>query len=74
MPFRSARYQGTFTPTELHILQMAFNRCCELLDRCPTTHEGREDLARIIIQTFESGKNSPEEIAAVAAKMELLKE
>ncbi len=73
MPFRGTRYQGTFTPAELQILQDAYNKCCAFLDRCPTTHEDRDTLARMIIRTFESGEHDPEQVAAITAKMELLR-
>lgn len=67
MPFRSSQYQGTFTPSDLQVLQAAYNRCCALLERCPTTHEDKDYVARNIIRIFEAGESDPEKIAMIAA-------
>ncbi|WP_139974226.1 MULTISPECIES: hypothetical protein [Brucella/Ochrobactrum group] len=71
MPFRGNKYQGTYAPHDLQALQAAYNRCCALLDRCPTTHADKEMLARAIIRTYESGEQDPYKIAEIAAKLEL---
>lgn len=70
MPFRGNKYQGTYAPNDLQLLQAAYNRCCVLLDRCPTTHESKEAIARAIIRTYESGEQDPDEIAEIVAKLE----
>ncbi len=71
MPFRGNKYQGTYAPEDLRVLQVAYNRCCAVLDRCPTTHEDKEILARAIIRTYESGVHDPDKIAEIVAKLEL---
>lgn len=81
MPFRGNKYQGTYAPDDLQLLQAAYNRCCILLERCATTHESKEALARAIIRTealaraiirtYESGEHDPEKIAEMVAKLEL---
>ncbi|PQZ26383.1 hypothetical protein CQZ93_20810 [Ochrobactrum vermis] len=71
MPFRGNKYQGTYAPNDLQLLQAAYNRCCVLLDRCSTTHESKEALARAIIRTYESGEQDPDKIAEIVAKLEL---
>ncbi|MBQ0707300.1 MULTISPECIES: hypothetical protein [unclassified Ochrobactrum] len=71
MPFRGNRYQGTYAPGDLQVLQAAYNRCCAFLDRCPTTHVDKETLARVIISTYEAGEYDPEKIAEIVAKLEL---
>ncbi|ANG97505.1 MULTISPECIES: hypothetical protein [Brucella] len=73
MPFRGSQYRGTFTPEDLQVLQAAYNRSCAMLDRCPTTHEAKNELARAIIRTYESGEHDPEKIAAIAARVELMR-
>lgn len=70
MPFRGNKYQGTYAPEDIQVLQAAYNRCCGFLDRCPTTHEDKETLARAIIRTFESGEQNPDRIAEIVAKLE----
>jgi hypothetical protein len=42
MPFKSAAYQGIFTPQELNSLQKAYNLCCEILGRLPTSQEDKK--------------------------------
>ncbi len=69
MPFRSAEYQGTFNPTELKLLQHAYSRCCELLDRCPSTHEDKDRLARIVMRVFEECGHDPELTAIRVARL-----
>ncbi|MFQ0814044.1 hypothetical protein AVM02_13575 [Brucella anthropi] len=71
MPFRGTRYQGTYAPDDLHVLQAAFNRCCLLLEHCVITHESREALARAIIRAYESGEHDPDKIAEMVARLEL---
>ncbi|KAB2655743.1 SETD3 family histone-lysine N-methyltransferase [Brucella tritici] len=71
MPFRGNKYQGTYAPNDLQALQAAYNRCCALLDRCPTTHEDKEMLARAIIRAYETGEQDPDNIADIVAKLEL---
>ncbi|OYR16543.1 hypothetical protein CEV32_4176 [Brucella rhizosphaerae] len=73
MPFRGSQYHGTFTPQDLQLMQAAYNQSCALLDRCPTTHEAKNDLARAIIRTFQSGECDPGKIAAIAARVELMR-
>ncbi|KAB0570831.1 hypothetical protein J3U99_12955 [Brucella pituitosa] len=73
MPFKGSQYYGTFTPEDLQLMQVAYNRSCALLERCPTTHEAKDDLARAIIRTFQSGECDPEKIAAIAARVELMR-
>jgi len=73
MPFRGSQYCGAFAPEDLQVLQAAYNRSCAMLDRCPTTHEARNQLARAIIRTYESGEHDPEIIAAIAARVELMR-
>ncbi|PWU72016.1 hypothetical protein DK867_16795 [Ochrobactrum sp. POC9] len=71
MPFRGNKYQGTYAPTDLRVLQAAYNRCCVLLEPCATTNESKEALARAIIRTYESGEHDPEKIAEMVAKLQL---
>ena len=73
MPFRGKEYHGTFAPEDLQLMQAAYNRSCALLDRCPTTHEAKNELARVIIRTYQSGESDPEKIAAIAARVELMR-
>lgn len=68
MPSRSNEYWGTFTQSELALLQKAYSRTCELLGRCPTTHEDKERLARTVIQIFEDSNLDPELTAERAAQ------
>ncbi|WP_247877611.1 hypothetical protein [Brucella pituitosa] len=70
MPFRNARYHGTFRPSDLAILQKAYEECCVLLDRCPTSHEDKDRVARAIIRSFESGVRDPVKIAEQVAVIE----
>lgn len=70
MPFRSAQYHGTFRPSDLTILQNAYEECCALLDRCPTSHEDRDRVARAIIREFERGIHDPVKIAEQVAVIE----
>ncbi|TPF76723.1 hypothetical protein FHY56_04310 [Brucella gallinifaecis] len=69
MPFRSADYRGNYNPNELALLQDAYNRCCELLGRCPATHKDRDRLARAVMRTFEDSKHDPEIAAQRAAEL-----
>jgi hypothetical protein len=69
MPFRSVEYQGTFNPTELENLQMAYTRCCEILERCPSSHGDRDSLARLVMRVFEDSNHDPETTATRAAEM-----
>jgi hypothetical protein len=69
MPFRSADYQGTFNPTELEQLHLAYTCCCELLERCPSTHEDKDRLARLVIRVFEESNHDPELTASRAAEL-----
>ncbi|PWL18694.1 hypothetical protein DKP76_06340 [Falsochrobactrum shanghaiense] len=71
MPFRESRYQGVFKPDDLQILQAAYDRCCLLLDRRPTTDEDSDKLARTIIRAFQSGQHAPERIAEIVTRPEL---
>lgn len=71
MPFRGKEYHGTFTPEDLQLMQAAYNLSCTLLGRCPKTHEAKNELARVIIRTYQSGEYDPEKIAAIAARVEL---
>ncbi len=73
MPFRGSQYRGTFTPEDLQVLQAAYHRSCARLDRCPTTHEAKNELARAIIRIYESGEYDPEKIAAIAARVEIVR-
>jgi len=73
MPFKGSQYHGTFTPDDLQLMQVAYNRSCALLERCPMTHEAKNNLARAIIRTFQSGERDPEKIAAIAARVELIR-
>ena len=69
MPFRSAESQGTFNPTELKLLQQAYSRCCELLERCPSTHEDKDRLARLVMRIFEESNHDHELTALRAAEL-----
>ncbi|MBA8838361.1 hypothetical protein FHW03_001661 [Ochrobactrum sp. RH2CCR150] len=69
MPFRSAEYQGTFNPTELEQLQLAYTRCCETLEICPATHEGKDRIARLVMRVFEESNHDPELTAMRAAEL-----
>jgi len=73
MPFRGTQYRGTFTPEDLQLMQAAYNKSCVLLGRCPKTHEAKNDLAREIIRTFETGETDPDRIAEIAAELELMR-
>ncbi len=48
MPFRNAQYHGTFRPSDLAILQKAYEECCVLLDRCPTSHEDKDRRSELV--------------------------
>ncbi len=54
-------------------MQAAYNKSCVLLGRCPKTHEAKNDLAREIIKTFETGETEPDRIAEIAAQLELMR-
>ncbi|MBR7654221.1 hypothetical protein KCX83_18030 [Brucella oryzae] len=71
MPFRGNKYQGTYAPNDLQVLQAAYNRCCVLLERCATTHESKDAVARAVIRAYETGEQDPEKIAEMVAKLEL---
>lgn len=68
MPFRSAEYQGTYNPSELELLQQAYTQCCDLLERCPSTHEDKDRLARLVMRIFEECSHDPELAASRAAE------
>lgn len=59
MPFSAKEYQGSFNQQELALLQEAYNRACQLLQRCPTTHEAKEQLAKLVIRVFEDSDHDP---------------
>lgn len=59
MPFRNADTYGTFTPEDLKILQEAYNLTCEKLQRCPTSHDEKNKLARLVIRVYLSGETEP---------------
>jgi hypothetical protein len=67
MPFRDAQYHGTFLPTDLAILQKAYEECCSLLDRCPIHQEDKDRVARAIIREFERGLRDPAKLAEQVA-------
>lgn len=73
MPFRGAQYRGTFMPEDLQVMQAAYNKSCVLLERCPKTHISKNDLAREVIKTFETGKSDPDKIAKIAVQLELMR-
>ncbi len=74
MPFKNAEYRGYYNPNELALLQAAYNRCCELLGRCPSSHEDRDRLARAVMRTFEDSGHDPELAAQKAADLARLLE
>ncbi|MBE0560764.1 MAG: hypothetical protein IH622_08075 [Ochrobactrum anthropi] len=69
MPFRSAAYRGIFSQAELSLLQQAYNRSCELLGRSPSTDDDRDQLARVVIRTFEDSDLDPELAAQRASEL-----
>jgi len=69
MPFRSAAYRGIFSQAELSLLQQAYNRSCELLGRSPSTHDDKDQLARVVIRTFEDSDHDPELTAQRAVEL-----
>jgi|GEM_PF-277146 len=70
MPFRNAQYHGTFRPSDLAILQEAYEECCALLDRCPNSPEDKDRVARAVIREFERGELDPVKIAEHVAAIE----
>lgn len=70
MPFRNAQYHGTFRPSDLAILQRAYEECCALLDQCPNGHEDKDRVARAIIREYERGVQDPVRIAEHVAAIE----
>lgn len=69
MPFRSADYQGTYNPTELELLQQAYTQCCDILERCASTHEDKDRLARLVMRIFEESNHDPEITARRSAEL-----
>ncbi len=69
MPFKTAAYQGIFTPQELNSLQKAYNLCCEILGRLPTSQEDKEDLARYVMRAFDHSDGDVKLSAERAANM-----
>lgn len=49
------RYSGIFTPSELTLLQTVFDRLCKERRLALRDKDQRDDLAREVIQKFESG-------------------
>lgn len=70
MPFRGAEYRGIYGPEEIALLQQAYNRCCEMVGRCPSSDEEKDRLARLVLRVFESSQHDPELVACNAAQIE----
>lgn len=70
MPFRDPSYLGSFNPAELALLQEAYNLCCDVLGRHPTSHDDKDRLARLVIRVFEANGHDPQTIAAKVAEIE----
>ncbi|MCX2696768.1 hypothetical protein [Ochrobactrum chromiisoli] len=60
-------------PEDLQVMQAAYNKSCVLLERCPKTHISKNDLAREVIKTFETGESDPDKIAKIAVQLELMR-
>lgn len=59
MPFRTAGSRGAFSPSDVELLQSAYNVARELLGHSSTTDEELDQLARLIIRLFENGERAP---------------
>ena len=69
MPFKGPAYTGVFDADDLKSLHQAYNLCCKILKRCPTTHEDRDQLARYVIRSFSSSNGDIELAAQRAADL-----
>lgn len=70
MPFKNGEVYGAFSPEDLKLLQEAYNLTCEKLNRCPTSHEEKNRLARLVIRVFSQGQRDPAAIASEAIALE----
>ncbi|MBC2885303.1 hypothetical protein H7Q97_07775 [Ochrobactrum sp. CM-21-5] len=73
MPFSRDYYFRRFKPPELLCLQAAYIRTCEVLERDPATHHLKDEMVREIIQIYECGVTSPENIAKLMRQIESVK-
>ena len=73
MTFKYFEKKGIFQPVEVEALQNAYNECCLLLQRCPTSHPEKDRLAKAVLSLFENGQTDPVQIAERLAVLETLK-
>ncbi|MND76666.1 hypothetical protein D3C80_683180 [compost metagenome] len=63
MPFRTAGSRGAFSPSDVEMLQSAYNGARELLGHSSATDKELDQLARLIIRLFENGERDLQIIA-----------
>ena len=73
MPFQKSDYLGIYKPDQLKTLKAAYNEVCEILGYCPTTDENKDELARTVMRIYESGIQTPHEIAKLITQIENLR-
>lgn len=69
VPFRGDKYQGTYSPQDLAMLNEGLQICCGRFAPDEMTEALRNRLAKNIIAAFDQGASDPQAIADLAAKM-----
>ncbi|BCM21033.1 hypothetical protein [Mesorhizobium sp. J8] len=62
------RYSGIFTPAELTLLQTVFDTLCKERRLALKDKDQRDDLAREVIQRFESGYSNEDDLLQSLSK------